>query len=190
MIGVLRSGGTPRQAEYDDALFALKSLYRAAITAGTFCELRDVVPTGPYTAGENERVFRNSEAVTSITLPEFVAADTVQLDYGELSSTGTRLPRGGAVIVISDALTNQTSDFIFDGHHKRWLAVDGLTLNHEAPLSARDPAGLAAWLAVEISEQFGQQVGPVTQMQARRFLSGLAHNHSAADQPRARTDYI
>lgn len=184
-IGRLAAGREPRAADSADGLAALQGLYRQWIVGGAFGRLADVIPTGAtYVARENERVFRNSAATLSVTLPETVAtqpnprsyADEV-LTYDGVGGT-TRPPRDCAVVVVSDAFTGQTLEFIYDGSQRLWQAINALTLDSIAPLSARDPKGLEACLAQQIADEFGAQVGVATQFQAATYATGLTHRYS------------
>ncbi|MFC0304396.1 hypothetical protein [Rhizorhabdus histidinilytica] len=68
-LGKLGAGREPRLADSQDALEALRGLYRSLITSGAFGRLADIIPTGEtYTAGENQRIFRNSDATLQIDL--------------------------------------------------------------------------------------------------------------------------
>ena len=118
-IGKLAGGREPRTQDASDALEALRGLYRQLINSGAFGRLRDVVPTGAaYTAGENERVFRNSDATLTIDLPELVRRDLPcgPLPYDEeeayypngVIDNAMRPPRDCSVVVVSDAFTAQS----------------------------------------------------------------------------------
>lgn len=72
-LGRLAAGREPRQADAQDALDALRSLYTAWIVGGAFGRLRDVCPTGgEYVASGNERVFRTSSSTFTVKLPEVI----------------------------------------------------------------------------------------------------------------------
>ena len=195
-IGVLGAGQTPRAIENADALEGLKNLYQRWINEGAFGPLGDVTPTGDYVARENERIFRNSETVTSISLPEMVSnnwsrvSDYGQLGYQSVPSTNMRLPRDGAVVVIIDGFTGQTETFIYDGTVKSWCNVTELSLNNNAPLSDRDTSGLASTLAIELADEYGQPVPEITMFKAAVFQMGLTHNYSQAGEVCAPTSYI
>ena len=193
MIGRLRSGAAARPVDAQDTLEALKGLYRAWITSGAFGRLADVMPTTDYTAGENQRIFRREQSGTlQITLPAAVPTynrplpynlerDTYATNY-EAVDGNNRPPRDGAVVVIVDEVTGLMSDFIYDGQLRQWVAVNGditvigvdpMTLDTQAPLSVRDPRGLAACLALEIADEYGASVGPSTVAASSRFKAAL-----------------
>jgi hypothetical protein len=71
-IGVLAAGRQPRAADQADTLATLVGMYRQWINNGTFGRLRDVIPLQSFTAQPNTHVYRNSLAVTTISLPELV----------------------------------------------------------------------------------------------------------------------
>ena len=189
-IGKLAGGREPRTQDASDALEALRGLYRQLINSGAFGRLRDVVPTGAeYIAGENERIFRNSDATLEITLPEMVRRDDPSrpLPYDEEDATypnglvdnGMRPPRDCSVVVISDAFTAQTVEYIYDGQQKLWTPLDGLELDGAAPLSARDPEGLKAFLAMQIVDEFGGQLGEMTMRMGLNFQTALITRFSS-----------
>lgn len=184
-IGRLGAGREPRPADQADGLAALQGLYRQWIAGGAFGRLSDVVPTTEsYTARENERIFRNASATLTIDLPETVDTYPDPRSYRDevLSYDGvtgnTRPPRDCAVVVISDAFTGTTLEYIYDGSQRLWQGIDALGLDDAAPLSVRDPMGLQAALAMQIADEFGAEVGVMTQRQAATFQMGLTHRYS------------
>jgi hypothetical protein len=168
---------------------ALRNAYRQLISQGSFGRLRDVVPLGDYTAGENERIFRNSAATNTITLPEIVSrwsnprsyVDEVDTYYGVNDST--RPPQDCAVAVVADAFTGIVADFIYDGSIKRWQSLYTLKLDDEAPLSHRNPQGLQAYLSGQVADEFAGQLGPTTIAQAAGFISGMTHRYDGYREP-------
>ena len=199
-IGKLAGGREPRAQDASDALEALRGLYRQLITFGAFGRLRDVVPTGAaYTAGENERVFRNSDVTMTIDLPELVMRDLPcgPLPYDEeeayypngVIDNAMRPPRDCSVVVISDAFTAQTVHYIYDGQQRLWTPIDGLELGGVAPLSFRDPEGLKCLLATQINDEFGGQLGEMTMRMAANFQSSLISRYSSPAQI-GRTEYF
>lgn len=183
-IGKLAGGREPRTQDSQDALEALRGLYRQLINSGAFGRLRDVIPTGAaYTAGENERIFRNSDATMEIALPETMQRGfpfgPLPYDQEEASypadpvDHAIRPPRDCSVVVISDAFTAQTVHYIYDGQMRLWVALDGLMLTDEAPLSSRDPEGLKSLLAMQIVDEFGGQLGEATARAALNYQSAL-----------------
>lgn len=199
-IGKLAGGREPRTQDASDALEALRGLYRQLINSGAFGRLRDVVPTGAaYTAGENERVFRNSDATLEITLPELVRRDQPcgPLPYDEeeayypngIVDNAMRPPRDCSVVAISDAFTAQTVHYIYDGQQRLWTSIDGLALTDTAPLSDRDPEGLKSLLAMQIVDEFGGQLGEMTTRQGMNFQTALITRFSSPAMV-GRTEYF
>lgn len=199
-IGRLGSGRDARQVDALDTLEALKGMYPAWIASGAFGRIEDVIPTGEYyTAEPNQRIFRNQSATMTVTIPE-VVSNAIITDYGRrvYGNYGTNItistvngdtvidvkpgqpigfdvapPRDGSVIIISDAFTAQTITYLYDGTVKLWQSIDALTLDDDAPRSSADPEGLAAMLAIEVSDQFGADVPAATQRAAVRFQTAM-----------------
>lgn len=166
-IGVLAAGREARAVDRDDVFGSLKSLYRSFINDGAFGRLSDFTAVADFTATPNSRVFRNSDTVVTITLPELV---------NDLDTTLT--PLDLSVIVICDAFTGETTDFVYDGHIKQWQSLYDLALTSPAPLSFRDEDGLKAVLAVKIVDEFSGNLGPATVNAAKRFQSALVSRYS------------
>jgi len=201
-LGRLAAGREPRAADTTDAMDALRGMYGAWVAGGAFGRLADVVPlSSPYTTSGNERVFRSKQAdELVVNLPELMSGARFD-DYGwcgravMVVDAGITIlpgqvfgycatPRDGSVVAISDAVCGETATFIYDGTIKQWQQIDALALDDEAPRSAGDPQGLAACLAMEISDQFGADVLAGTQMQAARFKAAMTSRFS---MPRTET---
>lgn len=192
--GVLAAGREPRQADQQDALATLRGLYLQWINNGTFGRLREVVPvSATYTASPNERVFRKNASVVTITLPETVSGvwawDCCRcfLSYDEEPDYPTRWnaspPPDLSVVVVHDAFTGVTVEFLYDGFVKKWMNLTSLALDEEAPLSRRDPKGLEAALATQLVDEFGGTLGEMTTRQAGVFQSTLSQRFSAPSRP-------
>lgn len=193
-IGRLGAGREPRLADSQDALEALRGLYRSLINSGAFGVLRDVIPTGSsYTACENERIFRNSDATLQIDLPQVVARDWCgPRPYDEEcdcsaqtnpTAANQRPPRDCSVVVICDAFTATTVEYLYDGQQKLWVPLSGLELTSEAPLAYRDPEGLKCLLAMQIVDEFGGVMGEMTARNGLAFQSSLTTRFSTPDAP-------
>jgi hypothetical protein len=185
-LGKLGSGRTARAGDAGDALESLKGLYRSLINSGAFGRLRDVVPTADYTAGENERIFRNSYPPNTISLPALVA-DTHFGDPGDYGSRwvppgseaqGTRPPRDCSIVIVTDAFTGVTEEYLYDGHDHTWQSLSDLTLAGQAPLSRRDPDGLKAMLAMQFADEYGGEATALTARLAAGFQSSLTSRWS------------
>jgi hypothetical protein len=193
-IGVLAAGRQPRAADQADTLATLQGMYRQWINNGTFGRLRDVVPITSITAAPNTRIYRNSYDVVTISLPELVSGcsqvwnclrwgwdegiyPTEPSPYSQIANATT--PRDASVVVISDAPTKVTSEFMYDGQRKEWISVYDLALTDEAPFSHRDPKGLESVLALQIVDEFAGQVGQMTTAMATQFMAALANRSSS-----------
>lgn len=200
-LGVLGGGRDARPTDQTDAFSALQSLYGAWIAGGAFGRLRDVVPTGTnYMAAGNERILRATPDTLTVTLPELVS-DQYVYDYGHdrrgyygtvitITTEGNQTlvdvqtaqpigyavpPRDGSVVIISDTIGGETATWLYDASVHRWQGIHLLQLDNEAPRSDADPEGLAALLAIEISDMYGDAatVGPGTLQQAARYRSAM-----------------
>jgi hypothetical protein len=192
-LGVLASGREARPVDRDDALQQLRDLYRQLISQGAFGRLRDVIPLVNYTAFGNERIFRNQSATLQITLPQTVANFPYWLDRGiygyrnepspSALTADKTTPRDCSVVSIVDAFIPGIFDFIYDGQMKLWQGIYDLTITSEAPLSFRDPQGLAAYLAVQMADETSGTLGPSTVRQASSFLTQISSRFSAPSEP-------
>ena len=170
---VLAAGEIPTEEDLDDAIETLKSILLRAVSEGAFGRLNNAIATeGDFIAEPMTRVVRNNADNTSITLPE-----TITNEDGE-----TDLPYDRSVIAIADQLTNQTVTYIYDLDVARWLPIETMTATSVVPLSARDAKGLSAYLSVEISDEYGQEVREATARAALRFNASLLNGQSRPRQ--------
>lgn len=167
-LGKLAAGREARSEDATDALESLKGLYRSLINSGAFGRLNDVVPTADYIAGSNERVFRYNDDVLSISIPALVDAGGENLP-----------PIDCSVIVIVDAHSGATQEYIYDAHLRQWSSIGDLELDSYAPLSHRDPDGLSAMLAMQIADEYGGDISAATGRLAAAFQSTLTHRFSS-----------
>lgn len=195
-LGVLGAGREARTADATDTLAALQAMYGSWIASGAFGRLDDITPIGnTFTASGGQRIIRTGTDL-EIELPEYVSEGVFD-DYGnrrtgyygtvvKINTQGDNIivdveasqpvgcvapPRDGSVVIITDREGGQTATWLYDGTIKAWQGVERLTLDDEAPRSAADPQGLAAMLAIEIADSYGDAgtIGPATQMQAGRY---------------------
>lgn len=188
-LGVLGAGREPRASDTNDGFQALKDLYMTMISAGTFGRLRDVVPLADYVAGENERIFRDSNNTFQVTLPLLVPREARdprpydqenQIYSAQLTEQNSRTPRDCAVVVICDGFTGMTNGFIYDGHVKQWQSLYDIAIDDAAPLSHRDAQGLAALLATTVADIFGTgTLSPTTIQAAKIFQSSMVNRWSS-----------
>lgn len=188
-IGKLAGGREPRAQDSSDALEVLRGLYSQLINSGAFGRLRDVVPTGAsYMAGENERIFRNSDVTQSIDLPQLVQRDhfgplpydmePVSYPSGDIDNA-VRPPRDCAVVAISDAFTGITAEYLYDAQRRTWVALLDLGLADPAPLADRDAEGLKCMLAEQLADEFGGTLGEMTVRGAQHFRAALMMRYSS-----------
>lgn len=140
MIGALGAGVTPDGQEADDALEAANGLILGLPSVGSALDLREVIISGPYTAGEDERIVNPSDF--AVTLPA-----TLQ-DGG-----GVRTPRNGARVVDVRSTGAVTSIYLSSSG---WERVSGLGLKDTAPLGPEHYTGLCALLAVHLAPDHDQ----------------------------------
>lgn len=154
-------GRTPRASEAEEGMSALQSIYDRMFADGPLGPFTDVYATSDYTAQENERIIADN---ATITIP-----DTI--DDGEV-----RTPKDlTAVIVVTD-LTQKNYVFSLG----RWQVCDALTLDDTAPLANRDKNGLAALLAIELSEMYGQPLAPSIRVKGLMFKGAISLKQSTA----------
>lgn len=186
-LGLLRAGGTASDAEIQDCLEALSSLYMQWIDGGAFGRVRNVpiARSGSMTTGVNQHLNVLTEDAVDLSLPSIVPYDywdtyMPSRDYG----WGLNVPFGGndgqnvppdkSVILITDQFGSGRATYVYDGTVQRWMSVSDLTLDDEAPLSARNLDGLASVLAVRVVDQFGDtNLSQLTMRSANKYQLAL-----------------
>ena len=154
MAAVLDRDEDPSAAEMRDGLTVLQSLYDGWLHGGMFGRLTDVYEPGDYEAGEGERVYIEDGTVTLPT----------EID--------DRKPRDLVAIEVFD--DDGRKAWVWD--RNAWVRIDSLTENDAAPLAARGMNGLAACVAVNYVEEFGE--GTITQSMVRQcgqFKAALSY---------------
>jgi hypothetical protein len=204
-LGRVGAGRSPRDADAADALDVLSSLYQGWIASGAFGRLRTVIPQGTlYVAPGNVRVIV-PDADFTVSLPEVVSSDrtcdygryaygggtatNVEISYsldggtvivdvtpGQLVSNATT-PRDGWVVTVTNRANSLTRTWIYDGMTSAWQSIDGLTLDSIAPRSTNHD-GLAAALAVAVSDQYGLDATAVTQRAATQYQQQMTQRFS------------
>lgn len=173
---VLRLGKDPKDAEAQEGLVALQSLYDQWRTGGMFGTLEDVYLEDNDTAEEGKRYY----VASGVTL---TAPTSVYID----ASNTTRQPRDLALYESFDG-TTQTAK-IYD--RTEWRSLLELELSDVAPLSGRDAYGLAACLATSggfIAAFGAEPPAPVIAL-ARHFLRNVM-GKSGTTQDRQGADYF
>jgi hypothetical protein len=168
-LGIVRSGGTVSANDAADGLRSLTSLYNGWVNGGAFGRVYSVPisTSGDYTAGPNQHINVLTDEAVTIDLPAVM--DTINWcnwrpgrDYGwglnVPYADGVNVPPDKTVVRITDQFGPSRAIYIYDGYVQLWMRIDALGLNDEAPLSQRDADGLAAILAVRMSDEFGSEL--------------------------------
>lgn len=151
-LQVLAAGREPKASESADALTALQGLYNHLASTEAFGPLTNVLTSGSYVAGENERI----TGATSVTLPDTITDACTGLE---------RSPKDRAVVVV----TGETpATHLYDADLAAWIDISALDLNADTPLGSRWAEGIAAQLAVMMAGEFGATPNAMTIDAARR----------------------
>lgn len=151
-LGVLARGRDPKGSESADFLAAFQGMLDHMAATEAFGPLTNVLTSGAYEAGENERV----TGAISVTLPATVT-DTCT---GE-----ERSPKDRSIVIVAG--TPETH--IYDADLASWVSIRSLVLTDTTPLSSRYAEGLACMLAVQIAPEFSDNPpSPLVLETARR----------------------
>lgn len=194
-LGVLRAGAEPKAADADEALSSLQSYYMECVTGGAFGRVVNipVSTAGTVTAGPNQHINVLTADAVSIDLPSTVPYahwDTWMpcRDYGwglnvPLGADGgENVPQDRAVVSITTEYGETRATYVYDGTVQRWMRIDTLDLNEEAPLSARNSDGLSALLAVRMADQYGDgNLSQLTLRAANRYQLAMVTHYSNGD---------
>lgn len=153
MAGIVAKGRDPKAAEMTDGMFALQSTYDSMFVGGMFGKLRDVAVFEDYEALPGERVFVDDGTVT---LPA-------------MGGYECRTIRDLAPLEINDASGRKV--YIWD--RTGWTRLDNLGETDEAPLAHRGAEGLAACVAMQIVEDYGQAPTGMMVAKAGSFRTNL-----------------
>lgn len=169
-MGVLGAGQTASGDDLADALDTLRSIYSRLISEGGLGRLTDVIADdGTFLASEMTRVFVSSVGTDVVALPETVTEDGA-----------VRPIRDGSVIVVVNQLTGSTASYVFQADVGNWISIETLDATSRAPFADRDANGLAAYLAVELADEYGLPLGEATALAASRFHSNLLNGFGTA----------
>lgn len=194
-LGVLRAGGEMRTADAEDARSSLQSFYMECISGGTFGRVWNVVVGSEQdlTAIPGQHINVTTEDEVNVELPSTVPAcywgawNPVG-DYGWplneslYYGTDVKVPRDLSMVMVTDQFGTGRATYVYDGTVQRWMRIDTLVLNDEAPLSARGVDGLSAVLAVRLSDEYGSTL--LTQgtiATANRYRLALVSRHGVGD---------
>lgn len=184
-LGVLRAGGEMKAPDGESARASLQSYLMGCVNAGTFGRVGKVVVSTAQavTAAYNQHVNATVGGVT-VDLPETMDACFWENfepygDYGwpwcspYYGDSGVTTPRDKSVVMVTSTENDDRLVYVFDATVQRWMRLDNLTLNAEAPLSARDVDGLASVLAVRLSDEYGIDPRAATVLAASRYKMAL-----------------
>lgn len=153
MAGIVAKGRDPKAPEMTDGMFALQSTYDSMFVGGMFGRLRDVHVGEDYEAGPGQRVFASDGEVTLPAMDGYDCRSIRDLTAIEINAEGIR----------------QT--YIWD--RNGWTRLDSLGETDEAPLAHRGAEGLAACVAMQIVEDYGQSPTAMMDRKAGNFRTNL-----------------
>lgn len=194
-LGLVRAGGELKAADAADMLASLQSFYMESVTGGAFGRVYNIPisAAGTVTAGGNQHINILTAEAVDVDLPATVPAyhwDTWRpcRDYGWGlniplgNDTGENVPRDKSVVNVTSQYGDTRATYVYDGTVQRWLRVDTLTLNDEAPLSARNSEGLASVVAMRVADEFGDTaLSALTVQSAVKYKRDLVTNFGNAD---------
>jgi hypothetical protein len=182
------AGAEPDGDDLNDAIDVLQGLYTGWASSGAFGELYDVVATTtPFLASPQQRVNCRRVGGVTVTLPDLIDPAILcppcgDYDYGFRSyycGSAPLPPHDGACIQVNDAFSDTSETWLYNSKNARWVKLEDLTANSEAPLGNRYTNGLAAALAEEFASEFGMQVPPKVANTAALFLYALTHRYDS-----------
>jgi len=181
-LRLLAAGEQPTAAEAADNLIGFQSMLDSWATSGLFGRLNDIIPTGNYTAFEQDRVI--NDGTYTITLPTVIQPTIAYSPFypdsalwGALTTTIPRPPRDLAQIEVITGGVSVRS--IYTTHLRAWTAIQSLALTDIAPLSNRGVQGLASCLALQIADDYEAQASAGVQRVATMFMFGLSARYGS-----------
>lgn len=178
-IGILGAGQTPDPDMLSDAIDTLSAILQREVTEAALGDLIDVfAEPGTHEAEEWTRIYRDDVETTAVNLPLRVAE----------RCGSERSPHGGAVVQIADKFLGTTTTYIFDSHAKNWLPIEPMEAASAVPLAAGDALGISAYLAVELSAEYGQPLDETTIMAAQRWKNTVSASWWKARRPDPRPE--
>ncbi len=202
-LGVLGAGQDPTSSELDDSMLTLRNILRKLVTDGAYGKLKDRVLTDEYyvTPGM-EHIFKLSDQAV-IVLPLLVSPETGICDYGAIITVegaytpqsipvGVQIqpPRDGSIVRITDAVSNATTDWIYDGQIKSWTGLWNLSYDYPVPMGFRDGEGIKALLAIAMADEYGVEPTARLERSAREFQMNLAYRWDTMNDTQTRTAYF
>jgi hypothetical protein len=153
-LGVLSAGKVPTGSMLKDGLESLQSLVLALPGLLHNGVWREVAVTGAYTAREGDRCTVSGSG--AVTLPTTVDTCIIDDCTPAGGSVATRPPMDLAKAQISGSVGN-AGIWLYSASKAKWLQADALTAASEVPFGEEDVQGLAAQLAVNMMDEYGDQ---------------------------------
>lgn len=153
MAGIVPKGRDPKAAEMTDGMFALQGLYDSMFTGGMFGRLYDVNVSDGFGVEPGQRVYVESGTVPLPAMDEYDRCHIRDLAALEINDESGR------------------KAYIWD--RTAWVRLDALDATDEAPLAQRGAEGLAACLAMQIVEDYGQAPTAMMDRKAGNFRTNL-----------------
>ncbi|UZK70759.1 hypothetical protein OKW76_06985 [Sphingomonas sp. S1-29] len=169
-LGILAAGQQPDESQIEDHLETLKALYLRWVNDGTFGRLCDIIPLA-----DTEHLASPMTRIAALDPTTVILPETIRCGGREATAVD------GSVIVVVHRTTRQTATYIYDSASHDWRQIDHLQPTDFAPLAYRDPIGLACYLAIELSEEYGQEISELTVRNAMAFRTSLTHDYSRGD---------
>lgn len=158
LLGVLSAGQQPAGADGADGLERLQSAILALPGLVQSAHWHEVATSAAYTAKEAERVTVTYPG--AVTLPTIITWDGC-----------TRPPHDLARVQIIGG--SNAGLWVYSASKAAWSQADALTINSEMPFGIEDDDGVAAILAVDMSDEYpgtlGQRTPIIAQISARSF---------------------
>lgn len=175
-LQVLRIGKEPTAAEAVEGLAALEGLYARFATTGVFSRLVPEIQDAALTAEEQQRLITTTGGPYIVTMPSSLLDDGT----GE-----TRLPYDLAYVagLVTVDGAQIPARWVYEADRAAWSQLYSLSLTTVAPLSFRDPGGLAACLAIDLADGFNVEPSGAVQRDAGVFLSNLSRRPSEPERP-------
>lgn len=149
----------PKAYQAADALEDLQTLYLELISEGA--DLQDVLITGNYTAGENQRILDTLAPTAVVSFPATINTPLTNPRFNYLTDAAVnntlRAPTDFSTIVLAGS-TPQT--VVYDANLGAWVSIEGLALDDAAPWSVYLGQSLVAMLAAVIADSYALQLSP------------------------------
>ena len=164
-LAIIAPGDDPEASEAETGLAVLQGMFDGWASSGMFGRV-DAFLNGAL-----------SSDIVEWILPEPSAP--VELPIRIRDSNGDVLPpRDLSFVEYVDEATGERRNYLFDARRGAWLRIDNLTFDTDCPLARRNVEGLAAVLAVNMADDFGVDVRPLTLRQSGQFLFAMSAKYS------------